>query len=328
MFLLLTLLAACVLPEGSSKAAEKTVDGAAAAALGKLPGKTAFVFTELTPAGPRVLYGLRADERFAVGSTFKLFILGTLAEEVNADLRQLDGVMRLRADLVGPPSSELAEWPVDSPVTLQTLALKMITISDNTATDHLLYLLGRERIEKQMTTMGNPHAAWNTPLLSTREMTMLRDKKTGMLGREYAKLDDAAKRKFLADRFAGVADYDALDFDTAAYDVAEWYATPLDMAHALAWLKTATEEGRPANPLRGVLAVDPKLPHNAKTWPYVGFKGGSEDQLLAGNWLLKNKSGRWYTLHVYYNNPDGKADQERFIEAVGTIFTAINEAAK
>jgi len=234
--------------------------------------------------------------------------------------------MRLRADLAGPPHSEMASWPVGSPVTLHTLALKMIWISDNTATDHLLYLLGRERVERQMAQMGHSHPEWNRPLLSTREMTMLRDKKTGLPGGAYQKLDEAARRRFLADHFRGVPDYESLDFDTAAYGVAEWYATPRDMSRALAWLKNNTEPGSPANPLRAVMAVDPKLPHDAKKWPYVGFKGGSEDQLLAGNWLLKNKSGRWYTMQIFYNNPAGKADQEQAIRAIGEIFSAIDQS--
>jgi len=325
MLLQLILLTAAVLPETTQQPADR-VDEVAAVALEKLPGHTGFLFTELTPEGPRVLYGIRQDERFAIGSSFKLFILGTLAAEVNADLRGLDNVMRLRADLKGPPHSEMADWPVDSPVTLQTLALKMISISDNTATDHLLYLLGRERIERQMDEMGNRHAEWNRPLLSTREMTMLRDKKTGLQGSAYQELDEAERRKFLSDNFHGALDYEDVEFDAAAYNLAEWYATPLDMAFALSWLKNNTGVGRPAYPLRSVLAVETKLPFDAATWPYVGFKGGSEDQLLAGNWLLENKNGRWYTFHVFYNNPQRKADQEKTLKAFGTIFAAIDRA--
>ncbi len=292
-------------------------------ALAKLPGHTGFLFCELAGDVPRELFAMRADEKFAVGSTFKLFILGTLAEEVNADQRSLDNIMLLEKRLEGPPSSELANWPVGSPVTLNTLALKMISISDNTATDHLLHLLGRERVEQQMKAMGHSHPKWNTPLLSTRDMVELRNRKSGMPGKEYDKLDEAAKRKFLADHYSGMPDYEALDFDTAAYDVAEWYATPTDMARALAWLKTNTSDDEPARLLRSILAVDPKLPHDKAVWPYVGFKGGSEDQLLAGNWLLQNKSGRWYTMSLYWNNPEGKADEKLLIEALGTTFAAV-----
>jgi beta-lactamase class A len=296
--------------------------------LSKLPGHTGFLFCELEGDAPRELYGVRADKKFAVGSTFKLFILGTLAEEVNADRRSLDNVMLLEKRLEGPPSSEMANWPVGSPVTLNTLALKMISISDNTATDHLLYLLGRQRVEQQMKVMGHAHPDWNTPLFSTRDMVELRNKKLDLPGKEYNQLDASAKRKYLSDHYSGMPNYDAVDFDTAAYDVAEWYATPMDMAKALAWLKTNTSDDEPARLLRAILAVDPKLPHDKAVWPYVGFKGGSEDQLLAGNWLLQNKSGRWYTMSLYWNNPDGKADEKLLIEALGTIFAAVERGLK
>jgi hypothetical protein len=52
---------------------------------------------------------------------------------VNADRRDLENVMRLDRNLTGPPQSELASWPIASPVTLHTLALKMISISDTEA---------------------------------------------------------------------------------------------------------------------------------------------------------------------------------------------------
>jgi hypothetical protein len=157
---------------------------------------------------------------------------------------------------------------------------------------------------------------------------MLRDKKQAMPGRAYEKLDDAAKRKFLVDKFSGKADYDALDFDTGAYNVAEWYATPLDMARALAWLQRNTQDDQPAHSIRGILAAETKLPHDEKIWPYVGFKGGSEDQLLCGNWLLKNKNGHWYTFHVYWNNPQGKADPEKFIKAIGQLFALAQQSVE
>ncbi len=307
---------------------EFSVTAVADRELATLTGHTGFAFCELTEDGPRLLDGVRQDERFAVGSSFKLFILGTLAKDVNEHRRDLANIMRLETDLVGPPHSELADWPVGSPVTINTLALKMISISDNTATDHLHYLLGRKRIEHQMRTMIGAHADWNIPLLNTREMTMLRDKKPDLPGIAYGKLDVPAKRAFLAKLDAGVPDYESLDFDTAAYNVAEWYATPLDMAHALAWLQQHTEDDQPANPLRDILAIDPKMPHDPTQWPYIGFKGGSEDQLLAGNWLLKHQSGRWYTLEIFYNNPAGKADQEKLLSAITTIFGAISASLK
>lgn len=321
-----TTLLTVVLLLGASSTKAATADDVEATVrktFATLPGNLAFLFAELNDNGPKPLFGLHENERFAIGSSFKLFILGTLADEVNAGQRQLADVMTLERRWVGPPHSEMAEWPKASPVTLHTLALKMITISDNTATDHLLHLLGRERIEAQMATMGHRHPQWNRPLLSTREMTMLRDKNTGVLGKEYQTLDAVARRRFLAERFAAAPDYAKLDFDTAAYGLAEWYATPLDMARALGWLKRSTERDQPAGPLRAILAVEQKLPHDAEIWPYVGFKGGSEDQLLAGNWLLNNRNGRWYTFHVFCNSPDKNVDPNQILSAIEQILTVI-----
>lgn len=302
---------------------EKAVIASAERSLANVPGRSAFVFTELAETGVRPLLGIDADRTFAVGSSFKLFILGRLIEEVNAGKRQLSDTMRLERRLVGPPHSEMASWPAGMPVTLSTLALKMIWISDNTATDHLHSLLGREEIERQMQVMGHANPSVNQPLLSTREMTMLRDRKRGIPGRGFRQLDDAARRAYLAKEFTGVPDYESLDFDTAAYDVAEWYATPLDMARALAWIQRHTEGDAPAGDLRKVLTVDPKLSLDPAEWPFVGFKGGSEDRLLAGNWLLRHRSGRWHTYHLFFNNPDGALKPDQVLPAIEQILKAI-----
>ncbi len=294
--------------------------------LAELPGRTSMVFTQLTDSGPVVLHGVDADEPMAIGSGFKLFVFGTLADEVNQHRRRLENVMQLEAKLLGPPHSEMADWPMGSPVTLNTLTLKMISISDNTATDHLIHLLGRRPIERQMVTMGNRHAELNLPLMDTRDMVMLRDRKTGLPGKKYQKLDEAGRRAFLADHFQGVPDYDALDFDTGAFDLAEWYASPLDMARTMDWIYRHTQKGMPAASMRAILAIDPKLKCDPKVWPYVGFKGGSEDQLLAGNWLMQNANGNWYTFHVFYNSPEQKVDQAQMVEVVTKIQQAIEAA--
>lgn len=293
--------------------------------LERLSGRTGMLWTELTDEGPVVRFGQRENERFAIGSSFKLFVLGALVAEVNDERRRLDNIMQLDARWIGPPQSELNDWPLGSPVTLNTLALKMISVSDNTATDHLLHLLGRERVERQLAIMGHRDPQWNRPLLYTREMVMIRDKAAPGREQRYAALDEAGRRKFLTDELADAHDYEALDFNVGSFDVSEWFARPTDMAAALNWLRLHTGPDRPAALLRGVLAVETKLDYDAKIWPYVGFKGGSEDRLIAGNWLLRHHSGRWFTFHVYWNSPDEDVDAQAMVEAVQGIFSLMEE---
>jgi hypothetical protein len=79
----------------------------------------------------------------------------------------------------------------------------------------------------------------------------------------------------------------------------------------------------PAAGLRLVLTVDPKLNCDPKVWTFVGFKGGSEDQILAGNWLMQHRNGRWYTFHLFWNSPKEPAKGEALLEAIKPILRSI-----
>ncbi|MBX9789376.1 MAG: hypothetical protein K2Y37_10715 [Pirellulales bacterium] len=46
--------------------------------------------------------------------------------------------------------------------------------------------------------------------------------------------------------------------------------------------------------------------------------------LLSGNWLMRHASGKWFTLHLFRNNPHGPANPEHFL-AVLTKVLALAE---
>jgi len=173
-----------------------------------------------------------------------------------------------------------------------------------------------------MATMGHAQPAWNRPLLSTREMTMLGDRKAKR-AEPYSKMAEADRRRLLDTEIAKLHDFDKLDFDTAAYDLVEWYATQLDMARSLDWIRRHTGPDQPAHSLRAILTIETKLKADPKAWTYVGFKGGSEDQLLCGNWLLQHKNGKWFTFHLWWNNPAGKIDEKQLGPVLQGIFEAV-----
>jgi len=104
---------------------------------------------------------LEEDTPLAVASAFKLLVLAALREEVEAGRRAWDEGVRLEEAWKSLPSGLLQSWPEGSPLTLHTLAALMISLSDNTATDALIALLGRERLEAL-----SPR---NRPFLTTRE---------------------------------------------------------------------------------------------------------------------------------------------------------------
>ena len=63
----------------------------------------------------------------------------------------------------------------------------MISISDNTAADHLIDHLGRETIEANIATVAPQSAARNVPFLSTADMARLKFVRPE-LGSEYLTL--------------------------------------------------------------------------------------------------------------------------------------------
>src|SRR5690606_29461018 len=102
-----------------------------------------------------------------------------------ADVATLSGANR------SVPTGILQDWPDGAPVTVQTLLNLMISISDNTATDAVIALVGGERIAE---TPGGP-----APLLTPRALFHLKGPEgEGLLAR-WRDGDEAARRAVLAE---------------------------------------------------------------------------------------------------------------------------------
>lgn len=257
------------------------------------------------------------DEPLAIGSAFKLWILGALVDEVRA--KRLSGaeVVRLDRRWKAPPSGRMQDWPDGAPATLFTLATAMVSESDNTATDHLLHALGRGRVEALLEPMGLASASRNLPLLSTGEMFRI---KCGPLEeRPWEELDQAARRARLEEWAAAPLPGEQLDLSRLSrplrIDSVEWFASARELARTLDWLRRATEEG-PAAPLRAILAVNPGLPAVAARHEWSGFKGGSEPGVLCLAFLLKDGRGRWWALVGIHNDAQALLDEARLTNLV------------
>ncbi|MFI5301518.1 MAG: serine hydrolase, partial [Polyangiales bacterium] len=132
---------------------------------------------------------LDADRPLPVGSAFKLAVLATLRDQIDHKKRKWTDVARLSEQQKSLPSGTLQTWPDGAPLTLYALAASMISVSDNTATDTLVHLLGRAAIEPRA-----PHAR---PLLTTREMFTLKAVENASLLTQWRAADEAGKRALL-----------------------------------------------------------------------------------------------------------------------------------
>jgi beta-lactamase class A len=275
-----------------------------------LPGRSGFAVTRLDDRGsPVAMFSDHAAEQFAIGSTFKLWVLDALAEDIAAGRHRWDEVVPL-----GPrslPSGITQGWPAETPVTVQTLATLMISISDNTATDTLIRLIGRERIAARVRAIGHSDPSRMLPFLTTAESFAL--KLSPPATRDaYARAGDAAQERLLAGldaaKILSAANIAALDGKPTAIDSIEWFASPSDIARVVDSLRR-----RPDPRVQQVLGVAPTMANELRQrFAYVGYKGGSEVGVINLTWLLRTKAGTWIAVTASWNDTAAAVDGDRF----------------
>lgn len=253
------------------------------------------------------LISIAPDEPLALGSTFKLYVLAALAEDISEGKRKWSDVVPLTEKSY--PSGQLHDWPMGAPLTLHTLASLMISISDNTATDQLIAVLGRDRLVALLHDSGHAKPAGNIPFLTTRELFMLKDCDAACL--DAWRMGDAVERTALLEGLGqATATLDEINENFVdgprALDI-EWFASPTDLTKLLAHMR------RTADPLAfEIMAINQAAPFASKAkWSYIGYKGGSEPGVLNLTWLLRDNAGRDHVLTLGWNNPDDPLDESR-----------------
>ena len=283
-----------------------------AADLAALPGTVNAWFAPLDGGAP--LINISADKRLALGSTFKLYVLAALAQDVKAGRRKWSDVVPLTEKSY--PSGRLQDWPQGSPVTLHTLASLMISISDNTATDQLITVLGKARILKLMGDSGHSNLSANDPLLTTRELFLIKASNPAV--QAWQANDPSLKAYAIAlVNAVDAAERVPLDQINAAFangpkalDI-EWFASPADLVKLFVHMR------RTADPkVFDIMAINPSAtPAIRGKWRYIGFKGGSEPGVLNLTWLLTDKAERDWMLTLGWNNPAAVVDEGK-LEAI------------
>lgn len=251
----------------------------ALSALSALPGK---VHVLATRNGAEVA-AVNADDPLAVGSTFKLVILQALREQIASSQHQWDEVVEIKDAWKSLPSGFLQSWPAGSQLTIESLATLMISQSDNTATDHLLNIVGREAVEAL-----SPR---NQPFLTTREAFTLKDPQNVSILRRWRRSRE--KRSFLsALATLPLPSVSIFNSGPQAIDV-EWFFTANELCNAM--------EAVADLPL---MSVNPGLVDPSQ-WAKVSFKGGSEPGVENFTTYLTDEQGQSFCVTATWNNEQG-----------------------
>jgi beta-lactamase class A len=237
-------------------------------------------------ADEAVLHAVQPDRPLAVGSAFKLGVLKALQADIAAGRRAWSDVVELTEADKSLPSGTLQTWPTGSPLTLHSLAALMISISDNTATDTLIRVLGRTAVED---------ALGIAPVLTTRELFTL--KAEPELRARYRAGNLEAQRQVLAD-LASKPLPDASQVNTPYDPAMEWNLSATTLCQLIQSVADLD-----------VMQINPGVA-SASDWQSVAFKGGSEIGVLNLTTLVTATSGTRYCIAATWNS-DTAVDQAR-----------------
>lgn len=298
---------------GGMESEEKTL-GEVTAALDKLHGATGYAFARLGAGKPELTLAHNADQRFAVGSAFKLVIFAELVRVTNAGERKWDDLVTLDGRML--PAGGYNWKPKGTQVSLRELATEMISISDNSATDILLDYLGREKVEAMLRTTGVTPDKRNIPFLGALEAFKLKWLQDGALANKFNALDDAGQRKMLAGELQTVDIGPLIAMKApptlpSRIDSIEWFFSPADLIRVMDWLRRNTE-GDKGKDARAVLSKNAGISIDKAQYSFAGFKGGSEPGVMNLTLLLQGADGAWYAASASWNDTAAPVEELRF----------------
>ncbi len=276
-------------------------------ALAALAPNVSFLAARVSKGSCQPIHQLASSTPRPLASEFKLFVLGALANQVVAGKvgwsQQLtvENQLKSRGNPVGSGSLQFS--PSGTKVSVLETATKMISISDNTAADMLIDLVGRSAVESQVQRWSSTPEL-DVPFLTTREMLLLHYVNFPTLARMYLSQRPSGRVGFLESSVDPLS-LSQMQESTGPHDIdnIEWFGSPDDICHAFAALQQLSRQPK-LSPIASIFSVNTgSLGLDPSEWPTVWFKGGSEPGVLTLGYMATNGRGETYAVSAMLSNP-------------------------
>ncbi len=253
------------------------------------------------------------NELRATASVFKIWVMGGVARAVMAGDITPDQLVALKAsEMVA--QSRLAREPVGTQFTATDLAIMMLGISDNTATDHLHDLAGRSIINQFVADSGVADPTVLQPLLSINEQFHLFRSFPEVEALTYVNGTESFQNTFLNDEIVPLgANLGNSYFNVNLLTGGSWQASPMDVCHAFGALRNLPNGSDAMRMADLALSAGTAQPYVRPKWDRVWYKGGSlasgaGNHVLTHAWMLENAGGDAYAVIAMSNSPNGGID--------------------
>lgn len=264
----------------------------------------------------------------ATGSIFKLWIMGAVARAVATGpitTDQMVPMVAAKLALAGVINSE----PLNTPFPVSDLAALMIGISDNTATDLLHGLVGRNLIDHVINDYGVTQPLVLTPLLGISEQFSLYFSFPLATAMSYVNGTEAFQANFLQTQIAPLLPVTGGAYANASILTSgTWRATPMDICAAFAHLRRLPQGSDAMDLVNHVMGSATAQPDVRNYWDRVWYKGGSLSSgagfvVLTHAWMLENTGQDPYVVVAMSNSDASVIDQYRVQSITGRILELV-----
>jgi hypothetical protein len=270
------------------------------AALRSVAPQVRLLVADISNGSCQRVHSINPDTAAPVASVFKLYVLHALGNAVASGKVGWDQPLTIKPRLKSLPSGVLQYEPDGTQISVLDAAAKMISISDNTATDMLINLVGRSAVEAALTEAGMDDPSLNRPFLTTRETFILMLEQWPTLANRYVGANEAGRRALLAntvDRLPlpDIAAMRAL-ITRGEMGGLGWLASASDICRAYASLADLARRPR-LSPIGQVLSLnDDILQLDPAQWQTTWYKGGVGGGVLALAYLATTRTGQSYVV--------------------------------
>ena len=244
-----------------------------------------------------------ASTPMAVGSAFKLAVLAALRDEIARGRRHWNDVVPLQRDWKSLPSGVLRNWPDGTPLTIATYAAEMISISDNTAADALVRLVGPSGLA--------PYALRNVPLLTTREAFQLKSVQESAQRTAYLAARTPAERAAVLRAVDAVPLPAAGALESKPTLAVEWHYSVRELCGLMRRVAELP-----------VMSINPGLA-DASSFAHVAFKGGSDTGVVNLTTQVTTKRGTTFCFSATVNDSAKNVDERAFELAYGAVLSVL-----
>jgi beta-lactamase class A len=242
--------------------------------------------------------GTNTDESLPLASIFKLYVLHAVATAVKNGTVSWDD--QLTVTEKGKAVGSSMDLPTGAQISVRKAAEKMISTSDNMATDMLIGRVGPHAVEQALVTAGHHDPGSMTPFPTMYELFSIGWGSPDLREEWKAATTPAARARVLEKANANPYQPDWTRAHTPASIIhAEWYGNADDICRVHTALQA--DAVGPAAPVRQILSLVSGIQLDRNVWKYVAAKAGGLPGDLTLSWYAVDKTGQAWVVSFQLN---------------------------